>query len=379
MTNRRSNNFLTYGNLLLLVVGFLVVLNSKTAAQHASSSFTSTLFTEAKLHQGFIIPHHQEMWRLTDGFFPSYEFSIIRQTVGKNSSMYLRNNPRLGISYRYTGFGDSRYLGVAHSVMPFINLELLRTSKMLLDFRVALGVGYLTNKYHRTNNFKNRAISSHLNASVNFQLQAKWPLSKATDFTAGLSMLHLSNGTTKTPNYGLNIPGVFAGFYFKMNKAPINFLQPDTLIFHKGKTNFRLFAATGLKEVIDHWEEKFRVYTGEMAVTHYYSNINRLLVGFDFTWDESSIPALESQGDTTRNTKELSKIGVVAGHEWVFSRLTMTFSLGYYLHNKSRTDKSLYNKIGLSYYLTRNIYTGITLKSHYAKADFLVIGAGLNF
>lgn len=347
--------------------------------QGASQPFGTNLFIETNLHQGFIIPHHQEMWRLTDGFFPSYEFSLVRQTLGRNSSMYLRNNPRLGITYRYSDFGGSDYLGVAHSAMPFISLELLRTRRMLLDFRVALGVGYLTNKFHRTENYKNRAISSHLNASVNFQVKANWQVSQVTDFTAGLSMLHLSNGTTKTPNYGLNIPGVFAGFNFRMNRAPINFLQPDTLILNKGKTNFRLFAATGLKEVIDHWEEMFRVYTGEMAVTHYYSNINRLLVGVDITWDESSIPALESQGDTTRNAKELSKIGIVVGHEWVFSRLAMTFSLGHYLHNKNRSDKSLYNKIGLSYFLTRNIYTGITLKSHYAKADFLVLGAGLNF
>lgn len=374
-----TDNYATYGKYFLLAVVLLFWWGSKVFAQQPAQSFGSALFTEAKLHQAIIIPHHQEMWRLTDGFFPSYEFSLIRQTVGKNSSMYLRNNPRIGISYRYSNFGGSRHLGAAHSVMPFINLELLRTSRMLFDFRVALGVGYLTHKHHRTHNYKNRAISSHLNASVNFQLQAKWPLSDVTDFTAGLSMLHLSNGTTKTPNYGLNIPGVFAGFYFKMNREPINFLEPDTLILNKGKTNFRLFAAAGLKEVIDHLEEKFRVYTGEMAVTHYYNNTNRFLVGVDITWDESSIPALESQGDTTRNAKELSKIGIVAGHEWVFSKLTMTFSLGHYLHNENRADKSLYNKIGLSYFLTRNIYTGITLKSHYAKADFLVIGAGLNF
>lgn len=347
--------------------------------QSSARSFFSTLHLETKIHTAFIIPHHNEMWQLTNGFFPSYEISLIRQTVGKNYYTYLRQHPRIGITYRYSDFGGSPYLGTSHSLMPFISLQVFRQRYFLLDFRIALGVGYLTKKYHHTENYKNRAISTHFNASVNFQLQTQWALSSVTDFTAGLSMLHLSNGTLKTPNYGLNIPGAFAGFYFKLNRNKINYQQPDTLIFKKGRRNFRIFAGLAQKEVIDHWEEKFLVYTTEMAFTQYYNNTNRYLIGIDATYDESSIKALESEGDSTRNIARLSKVGFVAGHEWVFSKFIMTFSIGHYIYNQNHSDKLIYNKIGLSYYFTKNIYTGLILKSHYAKADFFTAGLGLNF
>jgi hypothetical protein len=357
----------------------LICTSLSGLAQTSAQSFFSTLHLETKIHTAFVIPHHNEMWQLTDGFFPSYEVSLVRQTVGKNYYTYLRKHPRIGLTYRYSDFGGSPYLGTSHSLMPFISLQVFRERNFLLDFRFALGVGYLTKKYHHTENYKNRAISTHFNASVNFQLQAKWHLSTVTDFTTGLSMLHLSNGTLKTPNYGLNIPGAFAGFYFKLNRKQINYQQPDTLILKKGQRNFRIFSGIAQKEVIDHWEEKFPVYTAEMAFTQYYNNMNRYLIGIDVNYDESSIKALESQGDSTKNIAVLSKVGLVAGHEWVFSKFIMTFAIGHYLYNQNQSDKLIYNKIGLSYYFTKNIYTGLILKSHYAKADFLSAGIGLNF
>jgi hypothetical protein len=364
-------------NWIILII--LICISSSAVPQTSAQSFFSSLHLETKIHSAFIIPHHNELWQLTDGFFPSYEVSLVRQTIGKNYYTYLRKHPRIGITYRYSDFGGSPYLGTSHSLMPFISLQVLRERNFLLDFRVALGVGYLTKTYHHTENFRNIAISTHYNASVYFQLQAKWQLSTVTDFTTGLSMLHLSNGTLKIPNYGLNIPGVFAGFYFKLNRERINYQQPDTLIFKKGHRNFRIFAGMAQKEVIDHWEEKFLVYTAEIAFTQYYSNTNRYLIGIDVTCDNSNIKALESQDGSKSDLALLTKVGLVAGHEWVFSNFTMTFSIGHYLYNKNQSDKLIYNKIGLSYYFTKNIYSGLILKSHYAKADFLSAGVGLNF
>ncbi|NCU31909.1 MAG: hypothetical protein EOM23_02990, partial [Candidatus Moranbacteria bacterium] len=213
-----------------IITFFLVFITQDVSSQSNRSSFCSTLFVEGKIHSSFIIPHHTEMWVLTGGFFPSYELTLIRQTLGKDSYMYLRRYPRIGLTYRYSDFGGSKYLGVSHAFMPFVNLHVLQINRLQLDFMVALGVGYVTKKYHPTANYKNRAIGSNLNASVNFQLQARWPLTKITEFSSGISMQHISNGTFNTPNYGLNIPGFFAGLTFKLNNKEIIYQKPDTLI-----------------------------------------------------------------------------------------------------------------------------------------------------
>jgi hypothetical protein len=362
-----------------IITFFFLFITQDATSQADRSSFWSTLFAEGKIHTAFIIPHHIEMWILTDGFFPSYELTLIRQTLGKNSYMYLRRYPRLGLTYRYSDFGGSKHLGVSHAFMPFINLHVLQKKQMQLDFLIALGVGYVTKKYHPTANYKNRAIGSNLNASVNFQLQARWPLTKVTEFSAGISMQHLSNGTVKTPNYGLNIPGFFAGLTFKLNNKEIIYQKPDTLVSRKGMANVRIFTGMAQKEVLAFWKEKFLVYTAELEFTRYYNNTNRYLVGFDITYDESSALALRDEGRDIGNGFSVSKIGMVVGHEWVFSKFAMTFSLGIYLKNEDKRNKLVYNKIGLKYFIINNVYTGLSLKSHYAKADFLSAGIGLNF
>lgn len=347
--------------------------------QEQTPSFGSTLLVEGKIHQSMVIAHHPEMWALTDGFFPSGEFSVVKQTIGKNSWVYLRDYPRYGLTYRYSEFGGSPYLGEAHSVMPFISLQLLKTPKTLLDFRISLGAAYITKKFDRLENYKNRAISTNWNASVSFQVQGSWRITEMTDFTAGLSMLHLSNGTIKTPNYGLNTPGAFAGLRLKINKKPVVYQIPEHLILNKGKQNIKISAGLARKELLDHPDEVFLVYTSEIAYTRYYNNTNRFIIGADVTFDQSNEIVLETQGDTTSNFTEQSKFGLIAGHEWVFSKLAINFSLGYYLYNLNDSNDLFYNKIGVNYFLHKNIYTGITLKSHYAKADFFSAGIGLSF
>jgi len=348
-------------------------------SQEQKQSFFSTLYLEGKIHQSMIIAHHPEMWALTDGFFPSFEFSLAKQTVGKNSWVYLRNYPRYGLTYRYTNFGHSPYLGESHSVMPFISLQLAKTTKMLIDFRILLGAAYLTKTFDRLENYKNRAISSNWNASVGFYLQGNWNLSEITGLTAGVSMLHLSNGTIKTPNYGLNIPGAFAGLNFKLSRKPINYMVPENIILNKGKQNVRVSAGIAKKEVIDHPNEVFLAFTSEIAYTRFYNNTNRFIIGADATYDESDEVVLVTQGDSITNHAELLKFGLIAGHEWVFSKLAINFAIGYYLHNLNNSNDMIYNKIGVIYFLHKNIFVGLTLKSHYAKADFLSGGIGLNF
>ncbi len=374
-----SSKYYNPVKIIKLMVFLLLFVCQFAHSQEQKQSFFSTMYLEGKIHQSIVIAHHPEMWALTDGFFPSYEFSMTKQTVGKNPWVYLRNYPRYGISYRYSSFGGSPYLGEAHSVMPFISLQMVKTQKILIDFRILLGAAYITKTFDRLENYKNRAISTNWNASVGFYLQGNWHLSAVTDFTAGVSMLHLSNGTIKTPNYGLNLPGLFAGLQFRLSRKPVDYQKPDQMIYNKGKQNVRLSAGMATKEVIDHRDEKFLVYTSELAYTLYYSNTNRIILGADATYDESNQLILQTQGDTISDRVQLTKFGLIAGHEWVFSRFAFNFTLGYYLHNLNNSNDLIYNKIGVIYFIHKNIYAGVTLKSHYAKADFLSGGIGFSF
>jgi len=363
-----------------LVPSFLLLSFSPviTFAENPRQSFYSLLYLEGKAHYGFLISHHPEMWALTTGYFPTYEISLVKQTTGRKCSSYYRNYPMIGLSYWYSELSGSEYLGQVNAVIPFIDLPLVKKEKTVLDFKIGLGVGHLSKKFDRLYNYQNQAIGSYVNAAVNFQLRLRLQMSRRTFFNAGISFLHLSNGTIKTPNYGLNIPNVFAGLTVKLNKKPVNYQVPEVLIKNKGKINFRLMGSMATKQENKQWDEDYLVYMVNALISGYYNNSNRILFGIDGIYDESSRALVELEGDTLTRISEYSKYGLSIGHEWVFSRIAFNFCMGYYLYNPDETNTEFYDKMGLNFFITRNILIGLTLEAHYARADFLSVGLGIN-
>ena len=346
-------------------------------AQEARSRFIDRLSIETKVHYGFIIPHHQEIWALTDGFFPMVETSLLLQTDGRSNSQYQRHYPQFGLTYLYSDFGDSEPLGVMHAVIPNLRLPLLRRDKVRITFGVGLGVAYLSKKYDRLENYQNLTIGSHYNAAVNFRLKTSINLSQQLSANAGISMTHVSNGTIKTPNYGLNMPALFAGLEYKITRREVHFLKPEQIKKLKGKVNVRIGAAMAVKENNDVWKQEFRVYIAQISLGGYYNNTNRLLLDVDAVYDESMKYAMEAAGVPVDNYEDATKGGISLGHEWTFDRISLLAHLGYYVYNAEYADELVYNKLGVVFHFTRYSYASVTLQAHWAKAEFLSFGLGV--
>lgn len=363
-------------NILLLLCLLLVSVNVNGGEKGRTALSSYSLGVD--VHYGFVIAHHPEMWALTDGFFPSYEFSLLKQTNGRRAWQNLYRYPQIGISYRLSTFGGSNYLGREHSLVPFIIFPIVKKPKFQLGFKTGIGIGYLSKKFDRLENYKNLAIGSHFNASISFELKCRFKLSDRMYFNAGISMHHLSNGTVKTPNYGLNIPGFFGGLTFKLNKEPVNYLVPDSLPNNKWKKNFRMMFWIASKQVDENLNDQFMVYVGTADFSQYYCNSMRYLIGLDVIYDESVQYTLIQEGEEVTNNKETIKVGLNIGHEFVLDKLSLYFALGMYVHSIDKTNGNIYDKIGVNYAITRNLTIGVVLKAHYAQADYLSVGIGFN-
>ena len=376
MCSHKSHNSTVFSQTFFGLM-LMLLLPANLPAQEMPSRFVDRLSLESKIHYSFIIPHHSVMWALTDGFFPVVEASVLLQTYGRSNYQYQRNYPQIGLTWLYSDFGGSESLGVMHAVIPNIRLPLLRRDKIQITFGVGVGVAYLTKKYDRIENYRNLTIGSHYNAAVHFQLKTNIRLSEQFRASAGISMAHVSNGTIKTPNYGLNMPALFAGLEYKITRRPIVFLQPEQINKMKGKVNVRIGAAMALKENNDAWGEEFRVYIGQVSVGGYYNNTNRLLLDVDAVYDESTKYAMELDGAPVDNYEDVVKGGISLGHEWTFDRLSLLMNLGVYLYNTEYTDELVYNKLGVGFRFTRYTYASVTLQAHWAKAEFLSFGLGI--
>ena len=199
--------------MILFVLMFWMCMNVQ--AQHRFQA--ANLLFEPRVNYGFLIAHHVEM-EIYNRHFPSFEFSISQASYGKRQWESFYNYPVMGVTYYNAWLGNSRDIGQAHAVFPFISFPLQKNNKHELNFRMGAGLAYLTKKFDRLTNYKYNAIGSHVNAAVNLMVEYRWKPLDYLQLSAGVQLMHFSNGSVKTPNFGLNIPAVTAGDAFRLNK-----------------------------------------------------------------------------------------------------------------------------------------------------------------
>ena len=345
---------------------------------------TSNIVLESRINYCFIAPHHIEM-QIFNKHFSAYEINIFKATYGKTRWEYMYNYPLIGISFWHSDIGKSQYLGSAYAIFPYINFPLAQKKKTILYFRLGVGLGYLTKKFDSIENYKNLCIGSTLNAAINLMFEAKWKITNRFIVSAGGGLAHFSNGTIKTPNFGLNLPFLNAGIAYRLSKSnPYSKkkLLPELYPYEfdgKKSIEVNITTAFAVKDMQSEFGSRYYVYTVFGNIVKQVSFKSKIGLGFDFSYDGSDIKLLERNNIEVTNNFSIIKPGISAVYEMMMSDVSLVFNLGMYLGGKERSDGTSYEKLAIKYKLTKNIYTNITLKAHSGRADFVGFGLGYNF
>lgn len=367
-----------------MLTGLLVMLSGVQVNAQKQRFQADNLLFEPRVNYGFLIAHHVEM-EIYNSHFPSFEFSISRAAYGKQQWEALYNYPVTGLTYWNAWLGNSRDLGQAHAVFPFISFPWLKNDLTELNFRLGAGLAYLTERFDRLENYKYTAIGSHLNAAINLMIEYRWKPSPYIQLSAGMQLMHFSNGSTKTPNYGLNIPALSGGVAFRLNKENKYIrrrIRPDLTMFEFDDKKFleiKLGTTFAVKASGDTDGKMYNIYSGFLSATKPIGYKNKLGLCFDLSWDGSDALMVARTNTDPYNKRELTKPGVSAAYELVLARLSFAFNLGLYLGGKDKSEGMTYYKAGIHYLITRNLFANLTLKTHYARADYVGIGLGYRF
>jgi hypothetical protein len=345
----------------------------------------SNMMVEAKAGYGFLIPHRLEM-EIFNSHFPSFEINIARKTYGASRWEYMYAYPLVGVAYWYSNLGSSPYLGDAHAIFPFISFPLSPNRSVRLYFRTGLGLGYLTKHFERIENYKNTAIGSHFNAAVSLSFELRAKIMDRLYLTGNLALTHFSNGSMKTPNYGINIPSVYAGLAYylaKPNPYSRSKLLPELYPYEfDGKKWFhvQLGAGLGYKNMQAEIGGNYMVFSLYANALKQVSFKSRLGIGLDLSYDGTDIRIAETnRGEEQERFMPFLKTGGTLAWELMISRISIMFNIGGYFSGEYKAEGGIYEKFGLLYYFNPNLYTSLTLKAHYARADYITLGVGYNF
>ncbi len=336
---------------------------------------------EAKFHYGFLASHHLEL-DIFRSHLPAFEFSIQKATWGKHRWEAIYGYPLIGLSVWYSPMGGFPEIGSAVAVYPYINFPLIQDQKQSMNFRLGVGLAYLSNYYHPTENYKNFAIGSNINIVGSLYLEYRRKVSRMITLSAGLGLTHFSNGAIRTPNYGLNIFTANIGittYLSKPNPQLSKKMLPEVYKFEfdgKKTIDVDFGFSLGMKDMSQQYGERFMIYAIYANVFKQISWKSKFGLGLDLTYDASDKFLLEWNGQTLDNNAELLKPGISAAYQLVISRLSFVFNFGVYLAGAERSEGDIYQRLTLRYLFTKNLFANIALNANWGKAEYIGFGIG---
>ena len=325
-----------------------------------------------KIHYGFIWAHTLKNAYLVQGHFPLVELSLFENTSGSKAWHLNYNKPQIGISLIYSDLADKQNFGYTIGAYPWINFNLIKHSKYKLLLKTGLGLGYINKTFDIDNNYKNVAISAHINALVCLQVENQIKLSTKLSAIFGISFFHESNGASKLPNTGINIPAISAGLAYCIKSNKQNNIQQMFKDSLPNRTRLILSSSLGFKQIAPLDYHNYPVFELCSSFEKPYNKRQAFTVGIDLLYDDSYRIKLPFSSDDTYFPYNA---GLNIGHTFYLGNVDIVTQKGIYFASKYLTWKS-YGRLGLRYYFTKNTSANFGLWFHDITADHLEWGIG---
>lgn len=333
--------------------------------------------------------------------------------------------PKTGFSIGVTDFGNLDKLGIALTVLPFIEFNAFGSSR----FKVlsALGTSYFTKKYDPEINPQNRAVTTHITWAFRTYLYYNFFSTEQIDWRVGLGYSHHSNGHTRLLNLGYNSVLVSLSADIKNRLQHPSALEASTLIKHK-RTVYDYFAlrgGLGMNTLAMAFNDKEHVYVLAGEYGRVYNNTFKVGVGFYYRSYQHYYNYIKGNESLVQPGRDYdyfrsnpwhysSNIGLSIHGEIFLNHVGIDLQLGYNFHkpayemdyrinegwentpreiptswvlgtlnSKYKLKHRISSRLGIKYYLIgmekapkNNLYFGAHLNANLGQADFSELSLG---
>lgn len=337
---------------------------------------------DVNYYYGSILPHSEKIRHLIkqhpEGVFASFS----RKTFGDKEWESRLNYPDYGITLHYQN-NKNRVLGDMYGIFGHMDFYFMQRS---LQLRVGQGVAWNTNPYDKNHNYRNTAFSQHLMPATflmfNFQKENIW---EGFGIRTGIFLIHHSNGLMKSPNTSANTVGANIGIRYDFDaKTERKYIPRATedSVYYKAPWHYSFAFRWGIHESHVIGSGQYPFYVLSAMADKQISRTSIFQCGIDIFWSmmmkheirmmSISFPELEISEKT-----DYRRIGAFVGYELIIDRLRAEGQLGAYVYDDYKAHTLLYQRVGLKYYLNKNIFVGTGLKTHFSKAEAMEFSLGV--
>lgn len=327
-------------------------------------------------HFGAILPHRQIVNENVEGHTFAAELSFYKQTTGKKDWQQVYNYPSIGISALGMDLGNPNELGNAFGVFPFIELP-LNKRKINWRLKMGYGLGYITKPFDVETNYKNVVVGSPINALIYLNMGFDTKLTNWLSSSAGLSLIHFSNGSFARPNLGVNIASLNFGFKYRFGSTD-NKLVTEILGREKLWKKQFMFGL-GIKEIPPVKGPKYFVNSYSFNMIKQGKAKSSYGFGVDAFYNSSLRDLILTKDENYQTTRwDYYRLGVVGIYSLDFGDISLLIEAGGYLFTPHKKQGYIYNRVTTRYNVGDRLFLNLGLKTHFAVADFVEFGLGYN-
>ena len=313
---------------------------------------------------GFCVPHHADMWNYISKHSKQIDISYFSDI---DSLLPGGKNLRKGLSLTFIDPGNPNVMGYGLGLYPQLHFP-FNSKKKRSWFILGCGLEYNTKTYS-DENYRFNAISSHFNALILLGFKKEFSISNKWSIGTRFMWTHYSNGATKAPNLGLNIPTI--GLDITHYMPSTNSIKEKNEVFSNPKWQFLFNGSWKQIKAEGSWYPAF-ILSVEKNISKKRRNFWG--IGSDLICDMAMQDMLLWQGDS--NTTFANNIKIAIKGMWTapIGNLQLSLQAGTYLKNSYFSKQFIFQRLALRYRFTENIAAAISLRAHFAKADAVEVG-----
>jgi hypothetical protein len=234
--------------------------------------------------------------------------------------------------------------------------------------------------FDRFDNYKNTAIGTRFNAVVNLRMGGRVRVAEPLYLSGGWALSHISNGTVKKPNAGLNYVTVYAGASYAFGKERLIETANNIDYDIDRKWRYTVFLSGGVKSYSSYDNAKYAVSGLSFEAARSHLAFTRFNGTFDLFYDTSDYAYFTYAYFDDNNQKvskiQTVKVGLTAGYTFLFGSLSANVQMGRYLYAKNQRYGAVYQRLDLGYSFSNRFNARIGLKTHWAQADYIELSLG---